>query len=240
MVISVESVEKPLTFLVIYYKSIFPSLQELLICPGNFQWDQCALQLQKVQRYWRKLLSPGREFPCLGCCPRPVEINFLRSKASYPSGRLEAKFPYLISFIPPNVLHFGKCLGAFHHKINEVATPTQAAYDEDIGQNPQEPPQVDIFILVAFLLIYNRLLKKTGMLKKLEWISCSSKHKATSQDFSPYEMKSSAILAVSSLVVLVKFKISFIEASWLDWKMSEGKEPDISQGNCTLNYYKLF
>lgn len=138
------------------------------------------------------------------------------SKANYPSRKLEAKFPYLISFIPPNILHFGKCLGAFHHKINEVATPAQAAYDEDIGQNPQEPPQVDILILVAFLLIYYRLLKKTGVLKKFEWVSCSTKHKATSRGCSPYEMRSSAILAISNLVVLVKFKLSFIEASWFD------------------------
>lgn len=161
-------------------------------------------------------------------------ISFADAQRNYPSRKLEAKFPYLISFIPPSILHFGKCLGAFHHKINEVATPTQAAYDEEIGQNPQEPPQVDILILVAFLLIYNRLLKKTEVLKKLEWISCSTKHKASSQDFSPYEMQSS-ILVISNLVVLVKFKLSFIEASWLNRKISNGKEPDISQGNCILN-----
>lgn len=121
----------------------------------------------QVQRYWRGLLGPGRESPCLGCCPQPVAINLLMSKANYPSRKLEAKFPYLISFIPPNILHFGKCLGAFHHKINEVATPAQAAYDEDIGQNPQEPPQMDILILVAFLLIYYRLLKKQECLRNL-------------------------------------------------------------------------
>lgn len=142
--------------------------------------------------------------------------NLLMSTANYPSRKLEAKFPYLISFIPPNILHFGKCLGAFDHKINEVATPTQAAYDEDIGQNPQEPPQVDILILVAFLLFYNRLLKRTGgVLKKLGWISCTTKHEATSHGFSLYEMQSS-ILATYNLVVLVKFKLSSIEASWFD------------------------
>lgn len=239
MVVSVESVEKPLAFIVIYYKSIFPSLQELVICPRNFQWDQCALQLQ-VQRYWRGLLGPGRESLCLGCCPEPVAMIMLMSKANHPRSKLEAKFPYLISFIPPNVLHFGKCLGAFHHKINEVATPTQAAYDEDVGQNPQKPPQVDILILVAFLLIYNRLLKKTEVFRKSEWISCSAEHKVTPQVFAPYEMQSSAILAISNLVVLVKSKLSFIEASWLDCKRSNGKEPDISPGNCTLNNYKSF
>lgn len=236
MVIGIGSAEKPLTFLVIYYKSIFPSLQELLICRRNFQGDRCALQLQPVQRYWRALLGPGRESPCLGCCPQAVTINLLMSKGNYPSRKLEAKFPYLISFIPSNVLHFGKCLGAFHHKINEVSTPTQAAYDEDIGQNTQEPPQVDILILVAFLLIYNRLLKKTGgMLKKLGCISCTTKHEATPQGFSPYKIQSSAILARSNLAVLVKFKLTSIEASWFDWKISNGKESEISQGNCMLN-----
>lgn len=189
-----------------------------------------------MQRYWRGLLGPARESLCLGCCPQPVAMIMLMSKENYPSRKPEAKVSYLISFIPPSVLHFGKCLGAFHHKINEVATPTQAAYDEDIGQNPQEPPQMDILILVAFLLIYNRLLKKTGVLKKLEWISCSTKHKAKSQGFSSYEMQSSAILAIFNLVVLVKFKLNFIQAFWFDWKISNGKEPfDTSQGNCTLN-----
>lgn len=84
------------------------------------------------------------------------------SKENYHSRKPEAQLPYLISFIPPNILHFRKCLGAFHHEINEVTASTQAAYDEDIGQNPQEPPQVDVLILVAFLLIHDRLLKKQG------------------------------------------------------------------------------
>jgi len=91
-----------------------------------------------------------------------MAMFMLMSKASKHSRKLEAKFPYLISFIPPSILHFGKCLGAFHHKINEVPAPAQAAYDEDVGQNPQEPPQVDVLILIAFLLIHDRLLKKQG------------------------------------------------------------------------------
>lgn len=158
--VSVVSPEDALTFIVIYCKSIFPSLQELLICPGNPQWDQCASRLKQVQRYWRGLSCPGKEPLCLECCPQAVATIMLMSSANYHSRKLEAKFPYLISFIPPNILHFGKRLGAFHHKINEVAAPAQAAYDEDVGQNPQEPPQVDVLILVAFLLIHDRLLKK--------------------------------------------------------------------------------
>lgn len=148
--------------IVIYCKSIFPSLQEPLNYPRNSHWDQCASQLKQVQRYWRSLLGPGRESLCLGCCPEAVAIIILMSKANYHSRKLEAKFPYLISFIPPNVLHFGERLGAFHDKINEVATPAQTAYDEDIGQNPQKPSQVDVLILVTFLLIHDRLLKKQG------------------------------------------------------------------------------
>lgn len=145
---------------VIYCKSIFPSSQDLLICTRNSQWDQFGFWIKQVQRYWRGLLGPSRELLCLGCCPQAVAMIMLMSKAKYHSRKLQAKFPYLISFIPPDVLHFGKCLGAFHHKINEVATPTQATYDKDIGQNPQEPSQVDVLVLVAFLLIHYRLLKK--------------------------------------------------------------------------------
>lgn len=86
----------------------------------------------------------------------------LMSKANGHSRNLEAKFSYLVSFVPPSILHFGKRLGAFHHEINEVATPAQAAYDEDVGQNPQESPQVDVLVLVTFLLIHDRFLKKEG------------------------------------------------------------------------------
>lgn len=65
---------------------------------------------------------------------------------------------YLISFIPANVLHFGKGLGPFNNKINEIATSTQAAGDEYIGQNSQKPSQMDVLVFVAFLLIHNGFL----------------------------------------------------------------------------------
>lgn len=140
--------------------SIFPCLQELLICPENSQWDQCDSWLTQVQSH-RRTFGPWWGIPLLWMPSiLAVAMIMLMYKESYYIRKLEGKFPYLIPFIPPNILHFWKCLGAFHHKVNEVATPTQAAYDEDVGQDPQEPPQVDVLIFVAFLLIHDRFLKK--------------------------------------------------------------------------------
>ena len=65
---------------------------------------------------------------------------------------------YLISFIPADILHFGKFLGSLHHKVNEVPTSTQAADDEKVGQDTEKSCQMDIFFFVTLLFIHYWLL----------------------------------------------------------------------------------
>lgn len=77
------------------FKSIFPSLKELLICSRSSRWDQCASWLTWAWRYWRGLLGPGRESLCLGCCPQAAAmLLLLLSKANYHSRKLEVPLPH--------------------------------------------------------------------------------------------------------------------------------------------------
>ena len=65
---------------------------------------------------------------------------------------------YLVFLVPAQVVPVGKFLGPLHHKEDEVATSSQAADDHEVGQHTQEPPQVDILILLVLLLIHDGLL----------------------------------------------------------------------------------
>ena len=60
----------------------------------------------------------------------------------------------LISFIPADILHFGKFLGSLYHKVNEVPTSTQAANDEEVGQDAEKSCQMDIFFFATLLFIH--------------------------------------------------------------------------------------
>lgn len=62
--------------------------------------------------------------------------------------------PYLIPFIPANILHLGELLGSLHHKVNEVPTSTQTADDEKVGQDTEKSCQMDIFFFVTLLFIH--------------------------------------------------------------------------------------
>lgn len=57
------------------------------------------------------------------------------------------------------VIHVCKFLGALYHKVNEVTTASQAAQDQNIGKDPEEATQVDVFILLVFLFIDNGFLQ---------------------------------------------------------------------------------
>lgn len=94
-----------------------------------------------------------------------LNVNIMKEKHS----------SYLISFIPANVLHFGKGLGTFNDKINEIATSTQAACNKYVGQNSQKSSQMNVLIFIAFLLVHNGFLKQC----KRQWeqmMHCGTKN----------------------------------------------------------------
>lgn len=65
---------------------------------------------------------------------------------------------YLILLIPAKVIPVGEFLRSLHHKVDEVPTPTKAAGDKEVCQNPEKPAQVDVLVLLVFLLVHNGLL----------------------------------------------------------------------------------
>lgn len=56
-------------------------------------------------------------------------------------------------------IHLSKLLRALHHKVDEVSTTPEAGYDKKVGQNPEEPSEVDVLIFLVLLLIYNGFLQ---------------------------------------------------------------------------------
>lgn len=68
------------------------------------------------------------------------------------------KCHYLIFFIPAEIIPCGKLLRPFHHKVDEVSTATEAAGDHEVCQDSQEPPQMNILILLVLLFIHDGLL----------------------------------------------------------------------------------
>lgn len=69
---------------------------------------------------------------------------------------------YLIFLIPAQVIPACKLLRAFDHKVDEISAASQDADNEEVGQYTQESPEVDVLILLVFLLIYDGLLQHTG------------------------------------------------------------------------------
>lgn len=65
---------------------------------------------------------------------------------------------YLIFFIPAEIGPCGKLLRPFHHEVDEVPAAAKAAGDQEVCQDSQEPPQVDVLVLLVLLLIYDGLL----------------------------------------------------------------------------------
>lgn len=72
---------------------------------------------------------------------------------------------YLIFFIPAEIVPCGKLLWPLHHEVDEVSAAAEAADDQEVCQNSQEPPQVDVLILLVLLLIHDGLL----FLSKKNW-----------------------------------------------------------------------
>ena len=65
---------------------------------------------------------------------------------------------YLVFLIPAEVIPAGKLLRPLHHEVDEVATPPEAADDHEVGKDPQEPPQVNVLVLLVLLLVHDGLL----------------------------------------------------------------------------------
>lgn len=68
------------------------------------------------------------------------------------------KWHYLIFFIPAEIIPCGKLLWPLHYEVDEVSTAAKAAGDQEVCQDSQEPPQVNVFILLVLLFIYDGLL----------------------------------------------------------------------------------
>lgn len=62
---------------------------------------------------------------------------------------------YLIFFIPAEIFACGKLLRPLHHEVDEISAAAEAANDQDVCQDSQEPPQVDVLILLVLLLIHD-------------------------------------------------------------------------------------
>lgn len=65
---------------------------------------------------------------------------------------------YLVLLVPAEVVPGGELLGPLYHKVDEVAAAAQAARDQEVGQHSEEPPQVDILVLLVLLLVHDGLL----------------------------------------------------------------------------------
>lgn len=65
---------------------------------------------------------------------------------------------YLVLLVPAEVVPVGELLRPLHHEVDEVAAAAEAADDHDVGQDSEEPPQVNVLILLVLLLIHNGLL----------------------------------------------------------------------------------
>ena len=72
--------------------------------------------------------------------------------------------PYLVLLKPGEVVLVDLCelLGALHHEVDEVAAAPQGAQDEEVGQHPKEPAQVDVLVLLVLLLVHDGLLHSGG------------------------------------------------------------------------------
>lgn len=65
---------------------------------------------------------------------------------------------YLVLLIPAEVVPGGKLLRPLDHKIDEVSATTKAADNHDVSQDSEEPPQVNVLILLVLLLVHDGLL----------------------------------------------------------------------------------
>lgn len=45
-----------------------------------------------------------------------------------------------------------------HHEVDEVTAAAEAAGDQDVSQESEEPSQVDVLILLVLLLVHDGLL----------------------------------------------------------------------------------
>lgn len=65
---------------------------------------------------------------------------------------------YLVLLVPAEVGPVGELLRPLHHEVDEVSAATEAAGDEEVRQDPEEPAQVDVLVLLVLLLIHDGLL----------------------------------------------------------------------------------
>lgn len=65
---------------------------------------------------------------------------------------------YLVLLIPAEVVPVGEILRPLHYKVDKVPAAAEAACDQEVSQNSEEPTQVNVLVLLVLLLIDDGLL----------------------------------------------------------------------------------